>query len=178
MTSTGMTTKASFRAWISPEEDCQETGSELETKDSELDSLVMNQKNFHDLATLIAWEKEEEMKIERQTSLTRQRPTSSLNASGCLVEEIMASSPFRGPPQHSSSVSQDIVSPFSAGTIKTSKEPFPRENSMEVENGYVMVPRGTNSVDGTNGENEKVSLKTRIMWKLKKLRKRQAKKTS
>lgn len=161
----GVSTKASFRAWISVEEDCMED-VDLGTGIKEappIDELVTFNKDFNDLSTLTAWQREEELKMTRKSSLTRQRPTSSLNTSDCLVEEILSASPF-GFPRTPSGSQEPSISPFIGGL---SDEKSLTE-SAETESGYVMVPKG--------GETEKVSLRTRIMWKISKLRRRQAKK--
>lgn len=160
----GVSTKASFRAWISVEEDCLEDvdfGPGVE--EAPIDEIVTFNKNFNDLSTLTAWQREEELKMTRKSSLTRQRPTSSLNTSDCLVEEILAASPF-GFPQTPSGTQEPNISPFTGGL--SDEKTF--TDSGETESGYVMVPKG--------GETEKVSLRTRIMWKISKLRRRQAKK--
>eukprot|EP00210_Caulerpa_lentillifera_P008550 g8155.t1 len=159
--SKGVSTKASFRAWISAEKDCYEK-SGLDTRETSVDEFVMFQNGFQDLSILNIWQKDEEMKMTRKSSLTRQRPTSSLNTSDCLVEEILATSPFHFPEcQTDNNNNKQNISPFAKA------QPI-LEKCENDESDCLMVSCG--------GESQKVSLRMRIMWKIRKLRKRQAKK--
>eukprot|EP00210_Caulerpa_lentillifera_P001439 g1381.t1 len=159
-----LATRSSCREYLSAEEDSLEE-SMKDIRDSPFDELVRSQKEVYDLSTLIAWQKEEESRITRQSSLTRQRPSSSLSVTICLIEEssMIAASPFCMSEKPSTNQEESVLSPFEK--MPPVFDENLASNLTGDDSGYIMVP---NSV-----ETEKVSLKTRIMWKLKKLRKRQ-----
>lgn len=159
------TIKTSCREYITAEEDSSEAATK-ESRDSAFeDELRRSQKEVYDLSTLLAWEKDEEARIMRQSSLTRQRPCSFLDPTGGLFDEVMASSPFRSL-EHPTSMHEPESNLFD----KTQSVSDDKSGSSLGGNdiGYIMVPNG--------GESENASLKTRILWKLKKLKKRHTKK--
>lgn len=159
------TTKTSCREYITAEEDSSEDATKS-SRDSPLEEeLRRSHREAYDLSILLAWEKDEEARIMRQSSLTRQRPSSFLDPTGGLFDEVMASSAFRSSENPSST--QELETNLFNKTQSVSDEKSGSSLGGN-DSGYIMVPNG--------GETEKASLKTRILWKLKKLKKRHTKK--
>lgn len=150
-----MPTKTSFRLWI-PTEEAEEEPSP-QTGTSEVDDTVpINRSNsFRNLSTLIAWEKNEEIHTQEDETLTRQAPQPSIDFTKCDNDDTCPGSPFWMPRFNN----QDPFNkePSLPDPIKT-----PVTTSDLDDDDYVVVE--------TAGKQEKIPLRTRIMWKFRNMR--------
>jgi len=151
-------TRISFGLWVPMEETEEEQSPRKDLVD---DGVPVNRSNsFRNLSTLVAWERLEGLTSEKsETSLTRQKPQSSIDFTKCGSErdgglkEVCFWSPRlikRDAPNNTRSFAEETAEDI--------------EQSEDESGGYVMVEGGV--------KDEKIPFKNRVLWRIKQFRNR------
>jgi len=157
-------TRISFELWVLMEETEEEQSPQKDMVD---DGVPVNRSNsFRNLSTLIAWERLEGLASEKsETSLTRQKPQSSIDFTKCGSErdadlkEVCFWNPRfinRDAPNNTRS--------FAEGTNEDI------EPSDDESGDYVMVEGGV--------KEEKIPFRSRVFWRIKQFRNRKKERNS
>lgn len=152
-----MQTKASFRLWV-PTEEAEEEQSPQQGIEGDDGVPVNRSDSFRNLSTLIAWEKDAEMKLTPgESSLTRQNPQPTISFSMPEPEAALPGTPF---------------SLFEHNNDDPLNKDNPYAQSARSEEAVSEMDGDNSVIEGETGKSEKIPLRKRLMWKLRKFRSR------